>query len=159
MTTTLTAERLAQAAIDVGILTDLDLQGIWSEHGTRNVEIEPFKQALLRRGLLTNYQLDRLLAGFRTGFFYGDYKVQYGVGAGTFARVFRATHVKTGQLFAVKVLRARYSRPGADDKRELFRREGELGAQLKHPNIVAIHEVVSQGPLNFIVMDFVEGQN
>ena len=62
--------------------------------------------------------------------------------------MFRATHVKTGQLFAVKVLRARYSRPGADDKRELFRREGELGAQLKHPNIVAIHDVVSQGPLN-----------
>jgi serine/threonine-protein kinase len=159
MTTTLTAERLAQAAIDVGILTDQDLQGIWSEYGTRNIDFEPFKQALLRRGLLTNYQLDRLLAGYRTGFFYGDYKVQYGVGAGTFARVFRATHMKTGQLFAVKVLRARYSRPGSDDKRDLFRREGELGAQLKHPNIVAIHEVKSHGPLNYIVMDFVEGQN
>jgi serine/threonine-protein kinase len=158
-TTTVTAEKLAQWAIDVNILTDQDLQGIWSEHGTRNVELEPFKQALVRRGLLTNYQLDRLLAGYKTGFFYGDYKVQYGVGAGTFARVFRATHVKSGDLFAVKVLRARYSRPGADDKRELFRREGELGAQLKHPNIVAIHEVVSQGPLNYIVMDFVEGQN
>jgi serine/threonine protein kinase len=159
MTTTLTAEKLAQRAIDVNVLTDLDLQGIWSEYGTRNVDFDAFKQALLRRGLLTNYQLDRLLEGYKTGFFYGDYKVQYGIGAGTFARVFRAQHVKTGDLFAVKVLRARYSRPGADDKRDLFRREGELGAQLKHPNIVAIHEVVSQGPLNYIVMDFVEGQN
>jgi serine/threonine-protein kinase len=159
MATTLTAEQLAQRAIDVGVLTDQDLQVIWSEYGTRNVEIEAFKQLLVRRALLTNYQLDRLLENLRTGFFYGDYKVQYGVGAGTFARVFRATHRDTGQLVAVKVLRARYSRPGTDDKRELFRREGELGLPLKHPNIVAIHEVVSKGPLNFIVMDFVEGQN
>lgn len=158
-TSTLTAEQLAQRAIDVGVLTDQDLQVIWSEYGTRNVEIEAFKQLLVRRGLLTNYQLDRLLENLRTGFFYGHYKVQYGVGAGTFARVFRATHKETGQLVAVKVLRARYSRPGGDDKRELFRREGELGTPLKHPNIVAIHEVVSKGPLNYLVMDFVEGQN
>ena len=159
MATTLTAEQLAQRAIDVGVLSDQDLQVIWGEYGTRNLEIEAFKQALVRRGLLTNYQLDRLVENLRTGFFYGDYKVQYGVGAGTFARVFRATHKDTGQLVAVKVLRARYSRPGADDKRELFRREGELGAALKHHNIVAIHEVFSKGPLNYIVMEFVEGQN
>jgi serine/threonine-protein kinase len=159
MTTTLTAEKLAQRAIDVNVLTDQDLQVIWSEYGTRTVDFETFKQLLVRRGLLTNYKLDRLLEGYKTGFFYGKYKVQYGVGAGTFARVFRATHVDTGELYAVKVLRARYSKAGADDKRDLFRREGELGAQLKHPNIVAIHEVVSQGPLNYIVMDFVEGQN
>lgn len=73
--------------------------------------------------------------------------------------MFRATHVRTGELFAVKVLRSRYSRAGGDDKRDLFRREGELGAQLKHPNIVGIHEVVSSGTTNYIVMDFVEGQN
>ena len=159
MSTTLTAEKLAQMAIDVSALTENDLQSVWGEFGTRNVEYEPFKQALVRRGLLTNYQLDRITQGFKTGFFFGDFKVQYGIGAGTFARVFRATHKVTGELFAIKVLRSRYSRPGSDDKRELFRREGELGAQLKHPNIVAIHDVVSNGPLNYIVMDFVEGQN
>jgi CheY-like chemotaxis protein len=159
MATTLTAEQLSQRAIDVGVLTDNDLQVIWGESGTRNVEIEAFKQLLVRRGLLTNYQLDRLLENLRTGFFYGDYKVQYGVGAGTFARVFRATHKDTGQLVAVKVLRARYSKSGGDDKRDLFRREGELGAQLKHPNIVGIHDVVSKGALNYIVLEFVEGQN
>jgi serine/threonine protein kinase len=159
MTTTLTAEKLAQRAVDVNVLTEQDLNGVWAEFGTRAVDYEPFKQTLVRRGLLTNYQLDRLIEGHRNGFFYGDYKILYGVGAGTFARVFRATHIHTGELFAVKVLRSRYSRAGADDKRELFRREGELGAQLKHPNIVGIHEVVSIGALNYIVMDFVEGQN
>ncbi len=159
MTTTLTAEQLAQRAIDVNVLTEQDLQPVWSEFGTQTVAFEPFRQVLVRRGLLTNYQLDRLAQGIRTGFVYGDYIVQYCVGAGTFARVFRAAHRVTGELFAVKVLRNRYSRGGAEDKTELFHREGELGAQLKHPNIVAIHEVTSKGAAHYIVMDFVEGRN
>ena len=157
MSTPLTAEKLAQRALDVNILRESDLQTVWGEFGTRNVELEPFKQALVRRGLLTNYQLDRLAEGLRTGFYYGDYKVLYGVGAGTFARVFRAEHCVTGDLFAVKVLRKRYSLDPAETDR--FRREGELGAKLKHPNIVAIHEVVSKGSTHYIVMDFIEGRN
>ncbi|QDS98376.1 serine/threonine protein kinase [Adhaeretor mobilis] len=154
---TLTAEKLAQRAIDVDVVTESDLRNVWSEFGTRNVELEPFKQSLLRSGLLTNYQLDRLCEGLRTGFYYGDYKVLYGVGAGTFARVFRATHKVTGEQFAIKVLRKRYS--SIPDEAEQFRREGELGMQLKHPNIVAIHEVFSKGSVHYLVMDFVEGRN
>jgi serine/threonine-protein kinase len=42
---------------------------------------------------------------------------------------------------------------------DLFRREGEFGMKLKHPNIVEIHEVYSQGLTHYIVMDFVEGRN
>ena len=63
MTTTLTAEKLAQRAVDVNVLTEHELNGVWAEFGTRAVDYEPFKQALVRRGLLTNYQLDRLIEG------------------------------------------------------------------------------------------------
>ena len=104
----------------------------------------------------------------RTGFFYGDYKVLYCVGAGTFARVFRAVHRKTGKMYAVKVLRSSLSNPKANDAKtgrsnkpvhRAFRREGEFGMKLKHPNIVEIHEVYSHGVTHYIVMDFVEGRN
>ncbi len=157
MATELTAEQLAQRALDVNIVTEAELRSVWGEFGTRNVEYEPFKQLMVRRGLITNFQLERLLQNFRTGFFYGDYKVLYLVGSGTFARVYRATHRVTNELFAVKVLRKGKSEiPGEAD---LFRREGELGMKLKHPNIVAIHEVASQGKSHYIVMDFVEGHN
>lgn len=157
MATELTADELAQRALDVNIVTERDLRSVWGELGTRNVEYEQFKQLLVRRGLITNFQLERLLQNFRTGFFYGDYKVLYLVGAGTFARVYRATHRETNELFAVKVLRKSKSEiPGEAD---LFRREGELGMKLKHDNIVAIHEVASQGKSHYIVMDFVEGHN
>jgi serine/threonine-protein kinase len=42
---------------------------------------------------------------------------------------------------------------------ELFRREGEIGIPLKHPNIVEIHEVYSHGVTHYIVMEFIEGRN
>jgi serine/threonine protein kinase len=157
MATELTAENLAQRALDVNVISEADLQSVWSELGTRNVSCEQFSQLLVRRDLLTNYQLDRLHQGFRSGFFYGDYKVLYMVGAGTFARVYRVTEKNTGELLAIKVLRKRMSEKPKEA--ELFRREGELGMTLKHPNIVAIHEVVSKGHMNYIVMDFVEGHN
>ncbi len=157
MATELTAEKLAQRALDVNIVTEHDLSSIWGELGTHNVECEQLKQALVRRGLLTNYQLERLERGFKSGFFYGDYQVQYGVGAGTFARVYRAAHRETNKLVAVKVLRKRFS--SDPEQAEMFRREGELGASLQHPNIVAIHEVHSKGSMHYLVMDFVEGHN
>ncbi|MEO0531499.1 MAG: protein kinase, partial [Planctomycetota bacterium] len=113
-------------------------------------------QAMLRKGLVTSYQLERLQKGIRDGYIYGDYVALYCVGSGTFARVFRAAHRQTGEIHAVKVLRARHNNT---PKAEFFKREGELGKKLKHPNIVPIHEVVSKGGVHYIVMDFIEGQN
>jgi eukaryotic-like serine/threonine-protein kinase len=157
MVTDLTAEQLAQRALDVNIVSEDEIRGAWAEVGTHNVDYEEFKQILVRRGLLTNFQLERLEQGYRTGFVYGDYKVLYLVGAGTFARVYRAAHRMTNELFALKVLRK--SKSEDPSEADLFRREGELGMQLKHPNIVAIHEVYSKGKTHYLVMDFVEGHN
>lgn len=155
MATVSTADQLAQRAMEVGVLDHRQLQTVRGELGTRTVDLHTLQQELLRRNLLTQYQLERLMKGLQTGFFYGDYKVLYCVGAGTFARVFRAVHVDTNEVFAVKVLRNRFMAEAADD----FRREGELGATLKHPNIVPIHQVVSRRDAHFIVMDFIEGRN
>jgi serine/threonine protein kinase len=164
----ITAEQLAQRALDVNILDDAQLQSIWSELGSTNAPLADFQQAALRRGFLTQYQLERLMGGQRSGFWYGPFKVLYCVGAGTFARVYRATNRDTGKMYAVKVLRSRYSNPKATDAKsgksnkpiiDLFRREGELGLQLQHPNIVGIHEMYSQGLMHYLVMEFVEGRN
>ncbi len=163
------AEQLAQRALDVNVIDHGQLQRVWSELGSTNPPLSAFQQLLLRSELLTQYQLEKLMKpDSRTGFFYGDYKVLYCVGAGTFARVFRAVHRTSGKIFAVKVLRSSLSNPkGFHEKTQkslklyidLFRREGEFGMKLKHPNIVEIHEVYSHGLTHFIVMDFVEGRN
>src|SRR3954452_12020651 len=101
-----TAEQLAQRALDVSVIDDAQLQAAWNEAGPTGAPLDVFEQVLLRRGLLTQYQLEELVrTEARTAFFYRDYKVLYSVGAGTLPRVFRAVPRTTGQTFAVKVLR------------------------------------------------------
>ncbi len=153
----ITAEQIASRAYDLGLLDDRQLQGVWSEFGSRNVALGEFLQLLVRRELLTNYQIDRLLKDERTGFFFGNYKVRYLVGTGTFARVYRAVHKETDQVVAVKVLRKRYS--DTRSQYSQFVREGQVGCTLRHPNIVPIYEVVSERRFHFLVMEFVEGRN
>ena len=76
----LSAEKIAQAAFDLKLIDDRQLQDVWASLGSRNVSAEDFSEALLRRELLTGYQLDRLLRGEKAGFFFGSYKILYLVG-------------------------------------------------------------------------------
>ncbi|MDR1382275.1 MAG: protein kinase [Planctomycetaceae bacterium] len=152
----MTVDDLIQRILSLELLSQQNLHEIWLSFGTQHVGFEKFTQALTRQGLLTNYQIERLVSGENTGFYFGEYRVLYLVGAGSFARVFRATHKKSGKIVAVKVLRGRFSEN--QEAVEQFVHEAELGIELRHPNIVPIYEVVSQDYLHFMVMDFVEGQ-
>jgi serine/threonine-protein kinase len=138
-----TADVIAQRAFDLGLLDERQLQDVWGSFRSRNVTLEEFTQALVRRELLTNYQVERLLRGERSGFFFGDYRALYLVGSGTFARVYRAVHRQSGQVVAIKVLRRRYSDNPVHSGR--FVREGRVGCSLRHPNVVPTYEVVSDG--------------
>jgi serine/threonine protein kinase len=149
-------DQLIQRISDAGILDSRQIEALWAELGTREVTLEQVTGLLLRKELLTNYQLDRLLKGERGGYFYGDYKVLYLVGTGTFARVYRAVHGKTGRIVCVKALRKRFR----EDKSmtDQFLREGKIGVALRHPSIVPIYEVLEE-PSPALVMEFVEGSN
>ncbi len=151
------AEKVAQHAFDLGLLDERQLREIWATFGTREVPVEDFLQLLVRRGFMTNYQVERLMKEEQSGFFFGDYKVLYLIGAGTFARVYRAVCQKSGQVTALKVLRHRYSENPV--QYGLFVREGRVGCSLRHRNIVPIYDVYSHGKTHFLVMEFVEGRN
>lgn len=152
-----TAEEAATRLLDLDLIDPISLNRIWGELGGTNVPLETYCQALLRRELLTRYQVERMLKGDRYGFFYGRAKVLYQVGAGSFARVYRAVDRVNGSIVAVKVLRNRYSNDPA--RRAAFQREGATGRLLEHPNIVRIEDVGQEHGFSFITMEFVEGQN
>ncbi|MCE2990556.1 MAG: protein kinase [Nitrosomonadaceae bacterium] len=151
-----TPRSLTQRIVDLDLASGSEVDKIWAEFRTENVSLEDVKSVLLRKGLLTNFQLERMLTGERLGYFYGPYKVLYMIGAGTFARVFRAVHRDTGRVVAVKVLRSRHR--GQIAEVEQFLREGRMGLQLKHPNIVTIHDIQNDPRAPYLVMEFVEGE-
>ena len=150
------AEDLSQRIFDLRLLDQRQLESVWGEMGTREVSVEDFCARLLNKALLTNFQLDKVLKGDREGFFYGNYRVLYMVGAGTFARVFRAVHTKTQKVVAVKVLRRRYR--NEPEQVALFLREAHMGQKLVHPNIVRIFDVSDDVRAPYMVMEFIEGQ-
>lgn len=151
-----TPASLAQRIVDLGLATSQQLDAVWAELRTSKSELEDFKTLLLRKDLLTNFQLDRLLTGERLGYFYGPYKVLYMIGAGTFARVYRAVHKDTKRIVAVKVLRRRHRDQVVQV--EQFLREGRMGLDLRHPNIVTIYEIQNDPRTPYLVMEFVEGE-
>ncbi|MGV3605838.1 MAG: protein kinase domain-containing protein [Planctomycetaceae bacterium] len=153
----ISAETLAQRITDSGLLDARQMEMVWSELGTRDVTFEQLTSLLTRRELITNFQLDRLVKGEKGGYFYGNFKVLYLAGSGTFARVYRAVEKGTNRIVAIKVLRKRFR--DNKENREEFIREGEIGSHLRHPNIVPILEVNKNPAAPYIVMEFVEGQN
>ena len=150
-----TAETLSQRILDLRILDTRKLDSVWAEMRTREVSLEDFENVLLRKQLLTNFQLEKILKGERDGYFYGKYRVLYIVGAGTFARVYRAVHEQTERVVAVKVLRRRYR--NEVEQVELFLREARMGERLRHFNIVRVYDVSDDIKAPYMVMEFVEG--
>ncbi len=152
-----TTEEFSKRLYNYNLLDSRQIEGLYSELGTRDVSLDDFCSLALRRELLTNWQIDRVKGGHPGGYFYGQYRVLYSVGAGTFARVYRAVHRETGQVRAVKVLRQRYSDDLATT--EQFLKEAKTVIPLRHPSIVPIYEVDSERGRYYMVMEFVEGQN
>jgi serine/threonine-protein kinase len=151
-----TPHSLGQRLVDLHLAEPKDIDQVWIDVGRGEVSLDEFAGALLRKGIVTNFQLERALTGERLGYFYGPYKVLYMIGAGTFARVYRCAHRDTGRVVAVKVLRRRHR----DQPREVeqFLREGRMGLQLRHPNIVSIYEIENDPRTPYLVMEFVEGE-
>jgi len=151
-----TADNLLRLAGKLDLVSEAAAEETFRAGGGESTDIAAFGQTLVRRELLTGYQLERLLRGETTGYFYGRAKVLYQVGAGAFARVYRAAHRDTGGMLAVKVLRKRFSDNPA--KQAAFQREGEMGRTLRHPHIVAVEDVGQDGGSTYLTLEFIEGQ-
>src|SRR5262249_27321175 len=85
----------------------------------------------------------------------GRFQLLERVGQGAFGAVWKARDTALDRVVALKVL---HSGLGTDDQeRQRFGREARAAAQLRHPGIVTVHEVLSQDGLPVLVCDFVQG--
>jgi len=94
-----------------------------------------------------------LPAGFRLG----KYAIRRLLGAGGMGAVYEGHHTEIGKRVAIKVLAPELAAaPGA---RARFLREAQLTSRIRHPNIVAVHDVGSEEGYAFIVMELLEGED
>lgn len=83
------------------------------------------------------------------------YEVEAHIGEGGMASVYRVRHTLLGSLHAMKVLRRDLVRD--EDIRQRFLSEGRIQAQLHHPYIAAVTDLVSVEGVAGLVMEYLEG--
>jgi WD40 repeat protein len=85
----------------------------------------------------------------------GKFQLLEQVGCGAFGAVWKARDTELDRTVALKVPHP--SLLGAPESVERFHREARAAAQLRHPGVVTVHEVVSLEGLPVIVSDFIHG--
>ncbi|MCL4504739.1 MAG: protein kinase [Chloroflexi bacterium] len=91
----------------------------------------------------------------------GRYRLLAIVAGGGMATVYKAQDTLLNRVVAIKTLRDKFAQDPQFVQR--FREEAQAAANLNHPNIVTIYDVgsdvVNGTQRNYIVMEFVEGQD
>jgi Tol biopolymer transport system component len=91
-----------------------------------------------------------------TGSRLGPYEILTPVGAGGMGEVYRARDTRLDRTVAVKVLPAHLS--SSVESRQRFEREAKTISQLSHPHICALYDVGNQDGVEFLVMEYLEGE-
>jgi serine/threonine protein kinase len=153
--------------VRLGLLRPSDCDGLAVTQGAPCAEgdaAETIGKDLVRAGLLSQYQLDRVLAGTTHGLVLGNYRVLERIGAGGMGVVFLGEHVMMHRRVAIKVL------PVDDDCPRIlldrFYAEMQVLAALHHPNIVMAFDsgkLEGKGPgqpgLLYLAMEFIDGSD
>src|SRR3984885_2763788 len=86
----------------------------------------------------------------------GPYEIQSALGAGGMGEVYRARDPRLERTVAIKVLPTHLS--ANPELRARFEREAKAISSLQHPNICVLYDVGSQGDVDFLVMEYLEGE-
>src|SRR5262245_63625972 len=86
----------------------------------------------------------------------GHYDVLDILGRGGMGVVLRAFDDKLHRVVAIKVLAAHLASNGS--ARQRFVREARAAAAVSHDNVIAIHAVEDQGPVPYLVMQYIHGR-
>src|SRR5450631_209483 len=86
----------------------------------------------------------------------GPYEIQSPLGAGGMGEVYRARDTRLERTVAVKILPSHLSED--PESKQRFDREARTISSLNHPNICTLHDVGHQDGIDYLVMEYLEGQ-
>ncbi len=84
----------------------------------------------------------------------GHFQLQHCLGQGAFGAVWKARDTELDRIVAVKIPRKENLTEADAEK---FLREARAAAQVRHPNIVSVHEVGREDGRIYIASEFIEG--
>ncbi len=91
-----------------------------------------------------------------TGARLGPYEILVPLGAGGMGEVYKARDTRLERTVAVKVLPSGVS--SSPEQRQRFEREAKTISQLSHPHICALYDVGNQDGVEYLVMEYLEGE-
>ncbi|MCI0444087.1 serine/threonine-protein kinase [bacterium] len=86
----------------------------------------------------------------------GPYEIVTVVGAGGMGEVYRAKDTRLDRIVAIKILPADLS--SNPDLRKRFDREARAISSLSHPHICSLFDIGHQDGIDYLVMEFLEGE-
>ncbi len=86
----------------------------------------------------------------------GPYEIQSPLGSGGMGEVYRARDTRLDRTVAVKILPTHLS--NNPEAKQRFDREARAISSLNHPNICTLYDVGHQEGIDFLVMEFLEGE-
>ncbi len=86
----------------------------------------------------------------------GPYEIETALGAGGMGEVYKARDTRIDRTVAIKVLASHMA--ASEDLKSRFDREARAISSLNHPNICALYDVGHQDGIDFLVMEYLEGQ-
>ncbi len=131
------------------------LDQVVGEFLAKNPRAEPpaLAEFLVQQGILTQFQVDRLLQGKTQGFVLGPFTLMDALGAGSMGTVYKAQSKTDNQWYAVKVLPRR-----SMWNVRLARRKVRAFEQCPHPAVVPFVDVGTAGGIHYLAWPFVEGE-
>ena len=86
----------------------------------------------------------------------GPYEIQSPLGAGGMGEVYRARDTRLDRTVAVKILPSHLSEN--PEARQRFDREARTISSVNHPNICTLYDVGHQDGIDYLVMEYLEGE-
>ena len=90
----------------------------------------------------------------------GRYEISGTLGKGAMGQVYKGVDPAINRPVALKTIRLDFVNDPEEmaELKERLHREAQAAGKLSHPNIVGIFDVGSEGPLQYIVMEYLEGR-
>jgi serine/threonine-protein kinase len=101
--------------------------------------------------------LDDSLNELPPGKFLGRYQITRLIGRGGMGCVYEAVHRDLGKRVAIKTLLP--SLAASEEARGRFLREGQAASRIRHPHVVDVTDVVAEGPVSYLVMEYLDGED